>query len=114
VAIPIESALHLRAYEGSANLSADVLEGWQAFLSGEFVPEKPQRAAHGAGQAKSVLNVRAPQAKVAEVEAAADRMVAEKDWPTGRGYKLNARQIAVQWIARKYPAAAGESEAAAE
>lgn len=114
VAIPIDFKLHNRAYAASTNLTADVLEGWEAFLSGEFVPERPQRAAHGAGQAKSVLNVRAPKVKVAEVEAAADRMVADKGWPTTRGYKLNARQVAVQWIARQYPAPAGESEAAAE
>lgn len=104
VAIPIDSGLHLRAYDGSENLTADVLEGWEAFLAGRFDPERPQRAAHGAGQAKSVLNIRASKEKLAEVEAAADRLVAERDWPTGRGYKLNARQIAVQWLARKYPA----------
>lgn len=112
--IPIESALHLRAYEGSSNLTADVLEGWDEFLAGRFVPDQPQRAAHGAGQAKSVLNMRASKELVAEVEAAADRMVADKGWSTLRGYKLNARQVAVQWIARKYPAADEGTEAAAE
>jgi hypothetical protein len=113
MAIPIDFELHNRAYARSTNLTADVLEGWQRFLDGKWTPKQPTRAAHGKGKAKSVLNVRAPKAFVDQVDAAADRLIAEKGWPVTRGYKLNARHIAVQWIARKYPAPR-KSEAAAE
>lgn len=113
MAIPIESALHLRAYEGSTNLTADVIEGWIRFLNGEWEPVKPQRAPQGQGKAKSVLNMRASETLINEVTSETDRMILEDGWPSGRGNRLNARQIAVQWIARKYPASP-ESEAAAE
>lgn len=111
MAIPIDSALHLRVYDRSSNLTADVLEGWQRFLEGKWKPKEPKRAPLGKGKAKSVLNVRAPAEYVARVEAAADRMVAEMGWSTKRGYKLNARQIAVQWLARKYPEARAKAPA---
>jgi hypothetical protein len=114
ISIPIDYALHMRAYAGSRNLTADVLEGWKEFLAGTWEPVKPQRAARGEGLAKSVLNMRAPKDLLAEVQAAADQLIADKGWPMTRGNKLNPLQIAVQWIARKYPAPAGESEAAAE
>lgn len=113
-AIPIPSDLHLRAYEGSPNLTADVLEGWVRFIAGEWIPERPVRAGHGEGEAKSVMNIRVPREVLKRVENAADVMVELRNWPTSRGWKLNARQIAVQWMARTYPVPAGDSEAAAE
>ncbi|WP_329376233.1 hypothetical protein [Streptomyces sp. NBC_01483] len=111
-AIPIDPALHLRA-EASRNISDEVARGWRAFLDGKWEPQKPQRAAHGQGLAKSTLNIAVPRELVAQVEEACDVWVREHEWPTGRGYKLNARQLAVQWLARQFPAPEQE-EAAAE
>jgi len=112
-AIPIDPFLHTRA-KASKNIGEEVVDGWKAFMAGEWEPEKPQRAPHGQGQAKSTLNISVPKDLVVQVEAACDRWVAEHEWPTGRGYKLNARQLAVQWLAREFPAPESESEAAAE
>ncbi|GAX57363.1 hypothetical protein [Streptomyces olivochromogenes] len=113
MAIPIESGLHMRAYE-SSNLTADVLEGWIRFLAGQWTPEKPTYARHGEAEAKSVMNIRAPRALVTRVEKAAADFVVEHEWPTIRGHKLNARHLATQWMARLYPAAPEGTEAAAE
>lgn len=114
VAIPIDWALHLRASEASENLTADVLEGWEKFLAGEWEPVKPTFAKHGEGKAKSVMNIRPPRDLVKRVEEAADRYVAEHDWPTIRGHKLNARHLATQWLARKYPDPDDDKQQAAE
>jgi hypothetical protein len=113
-AVPVESGLWSRVSKNAPNTSELLIEGWEKFLAGEWTPVQPARAGHGMGVAKANVNVRATKDLLARVEAAADRLVEEKGWSTARGYKLNARQIAAQWLARKYPAAAGESEAAAE
>lgn len=128
VAIPLESGLHLRAYQSDKNLTELVEEGWDKFLAGEWEPERPRpmfeggRAAYyGKGGAATVpktnLNIRTSQEKFEAVEAAAGRLVEANGWPTKRGYMLNARNVAAQWLALQFPdpaAAAGESEAAAE
>ncbi|MEU7338741.1 hypothetical protein [Streptomyces sp. NPDC007074] len=111
-AIPIDPGLHLRA-EASPNITKLVIQGWQAFLDGKWEPERPQRAPHGQGRAKSTLNIAPSPDLVREVEAACERWVAEHEWPTTRGYNLNARHLATQWLARQFPAPA-ENEAAAE
>jgi hypothetical protein len=114
-AVPVDSDLWTRVDENSSDISADLVEGWTEFLAGRWVPEQPRRARRHSQPTKAVLNVRAAEDLIEQVEAAADRLVEENGWPTMRGHKLNARQIAAQWMARKYPApVAGESEAAAE
>lgn len=112
VAIPIDPALHLRA-EASSNISGEVARGWKEFLGGQWDPQEPQRAARGQGQAKSTLNITVPRELVKQVEEACDWWVEDHGWGTGRGYKLNARHLAVQWLARQFPAPV-ENEAAAE
>lgn len=107
-AVPVSFALHLRTMD-SPNVTKVVLDGWRKFLAGEWEPVEPVRAAHGSDIAKTNVNLRAPKDLVDEVEAAADRMVAEKGWRTARGVKLNARQVAVQWLARTFPPPEGAS-----
>jgi hypothetical protein len=109
-AVPIESGLHMRAYDGSNNLTADVLEGWVQLIDGEWEPTEPVRAPHGQGMAKSVMNIRVPRSILKRIEATADAIVAANGWSTARGYKLNARQITVQWMELLYPAPAAKTK----
>lgn len=109
----LDNDLNVRAYENTpTTVTDDVVEGWEKFLAGEWEPATPVRAAAGS-PGKTNTSVRVPKDLIARVEAAAEQMVADKDWPTTRGAKLNARHVAAQWLARKYPASP-ESEAAAE
>jgi hypothetical protein len=111
-AIPVAADLWTRT-EQSPNLTAEILDGWRQFLAGAWEPTQPVRAGHGAGVAKANVNLRAPRELIDQVEAAADRLLTDKGWSTARGYKLNARQVAAQWLALRFPAPP-ESEAAAE
>lgn len=112
--IALEYNLNLRAYENTqSTVTEDVIEGWKAFLAGEWVPTQPVRAARGiVPVARANASVRAPRELIDQVEAAADRMVAENGWPTTRGSKLSAAHVAAQWLALKYPEP--ETETAAE
>lgn len=101
-AIPVSSALYLQTMN-SPNVTKVVLDGWRKFLDGKWQPVEPVRAMHGAGVAKSNVNLRVPKGLLEQVEAAADRMVEENGWRKGRGTKLNANQVAVQWLARTFP-----------
>lgn len=112
-AVQVESGLWSRASKGAPNMSEVLIEGWEKFLAGEWTPVQPVRAGHGQGLAKAPVNVRAPKELIQRVEAEAARLVEENGWPTGRGYLLNARQVAAQWLALKFPAPEQE-EAAAE
>jgi hypothetical protein len=107
--IQLEYGLNVRAYENTTQtVTKDVIEGWEAFLAGAWEPEKPVRAPHGSGIAKTNASVRAPRDLIERVQAAADQMVADKGWPTTRGYKLNAGHVAAQWLAPEGTEAAAE------
>lgn len=108
MAINVPWDLYLRA-QAAPNLTATIVEGWDKFLAGEFVPEQPQRAAPGRAVTKTPINFRAPADKVREVGEKADAMVAERGWSVKRGEKLLARHVAEQWLALKFPAPEDDS-----
>lgn len=98
------SDLILRAQDVSPNLTRDVREGLKGFLAGEWAPEQPVRAPHGSNILRGSISVRMPRDLVSQVNEVAAEYAQEHGFRGGRGYALNARQVALQWLARKYPA----------
>lgn len=106
LAMYMDYRLHLRVRDLSPNPKDDVLEGWEKFMSGEWAPERPQQSA----VTKTTMTVRVLPSRMAEVNAAAEEFGRERDWSMLRGFKLTANSLAVQWLAKKYPAPAGEQD----
>lgn len=104
--VPLDSAVHARAYASDLNLSQVVADGLAGFVAGEWEPVRPPEGYRRGvdGPAKSTLTLSVPKDLVAEAEQAADRMVGERGWPTKRGSKLTARVVAAQWLALQFPA----------
>ncbi|MFJ5294523.1 hypothetical protein [Streptomyces sp. NPDC088348] len=97
------SELFDRARKAStAGLNTDVIKGFQQFLDGKWKPKQPAtRATEGE---KITTSVRAPEALVAEVKAAATEFATTRDWDMRRGYALTAQHVALQWLEHLYPA----------
>lgn len=106
MAMYLDYRLHLRVREQSQSPKDDVLEGWEKFEAGEWAPEEP----HQVAVTKTTMTVRVPPSRVAKINAAAEEFGLERGWSMKRGFKLTANSLAVQWLARKYPAPAGETE----
>ncbi|MGY0065132.1 hypothetical protein ACWY4P_53425 (plasmid) [Streptomyces sp. LZ34] len=83
--------------------AATVREGFEAFLDGSWEPPQPKRAATGATLDKVNFSVRAPAELVERVQARAAEYTREQGWPTGKGYALNAMQVAAAYLAHVYP-----------
>jgi len=112
--VDVPAALYLRADAGSDNLTREIASGLEKFLAGEWMPVQVVRAAPGQGLAKSKINVRLDGGLVARVQEAADALTDENGWPTKRGYKLTARNVAAQWLARRFTAPDETTVSAAE
>lgn len=98
----VSSALWILASD-AGGVTQIVVDGWEKFLAGEWQPVEPVRSGNtGSDVAKAPVNLRVPGALLERVEARAAEMISEKGWRTARGYTLNARQIATQWLARTY------------
>ncbi|MFD9443444.1 hypothetical protein [Streptomyces sp. NPDC060001] len=97
----VSTALWLRASD-AGGVTAVVIDGWEKFLAGGWQPVEPVRSRGHSDAVKAPVNLRVPGVLLESVEARAAELVAEKGWRTGRGYVLNARQIATQWLARTY------------
>lgn len=112
--VDVPAALYLRADAGSDNLTREISAGLEKFVAGEWSAVQVVRAAPGQGLAKSKINVRLDGGLVARVQEKADELTEANGWPTKRGYKLTARNVAAQWLARRFPAPDETTESAAE
>lgn len=86
------------ATAAGTSIQKDVAEGFAAYLAGTFVPERPTRAVHGAGDEKVNLNVRAQRATTDAVKRAAEDRADEAGWVP------KPMHVAAAWLLKKYPA----------
>ena len=91
------------AEDAQVELTVTVLEGFEKFLAGTWVPPQPERMAKGSKPDKVSMSVRAPADLVERVDARAEEFAREQGWSLARGYKLNARQVAIAYLAHTYP-----------
>lgn len=84
--------------EASDSLTADVEEGLEAFVAGDFSPQPAARSAYGAGEEKVNLNVRVSAELKARVEQAALDRADELGWTP------KPMHVAAAWLNHKYPA----------
>jgi len=92
---------HMKAAEVEA--TATVLEGFEKFLAGTWTPPQPQRSAKGSKPDKVTMSVRVPAELVERVDTRAEEFAGEQGWSMARGYKLNARQVAIAYLEHRYP-----------
>jgi hypothetical protein len=83
-------------------ITSVILNGFIDFLDGAWEPPKPERRPRGVPVEKVSMSIRAPQAFVDQVDRVAAEFTEARGWDTGRGYALNARQIAVAALARRF------------
>lgn len=91
------------AEEATVDLTVTVLEGFENFLAGTWEPPQPERMAKGSKPDKVSMSVRAPADLVERVDTRAEEFASEQGWSMARGYKLNARQVAIAYLAHVYP-----------
>lgn len=86
---------HLKA--SSANLTGDVNEGFEKFLAGEWVPDKPEPAGPGSA-VKVVLNVRPDEALSTQVKERCEQLRSDGEL----GWKPYASTVALAYLVHKH------------
>lgn len=92
----VKDAIAAKAKAAGDNLASVVDEGLQAFLDGEFVPDKPLRSARGSSTAKENLNVRPSKELRDQVEAVCAVRSRELGWTVTPGL------VAMAWLYSEY------------
>jgi hypothetical protein len=88
----LKDALAKAAEDKGAVPSAIVVEGFQAFLDGRFVPPRVRQARGRAGYVKTTMTVTVPQDLRDEVSAAIPQVAEEA------GYRITLSSIAIEWL----------------
>ncbi|MFJ2202462.1 hypothetical protein [Streptomyces violaceusniger] len=88
--------------EGVKNLQPIVLEDLKGFLAGEWEPSDPKVSPRGSAGAKASMSVRIPKDLVEQVDAMAEDFARERGWVMDPVHRLNARQIAIQALGRRF------------
>ncbi|NUP45418.1 MAG: hypothetical protein HOY76_52430 [Streptomyces sp.] len=91
-----------QAQSKGVELTSVVLNGLKGFLDGSWEPSKPERRPKGLPVEKVSISVRVAEDLVEEVDAAAEEFARARGWSLARGYKLNARQIAIESLTRRF------------
>lgn len=95
--------VHAGAAEDGAVISEIVVQSLRDFVSGEWTPSAPQRAARGSNLSKVGLNVRVPK----ELWDAANALGKDPAAIAKRGYKLTAESASIAALLERF----GEPEA---
>ncbi|MFJ4473197.1 hypothetical protein ACIP2X_37685 [Streptomyces sp. NPDC089424] len=88
----LKDALMAAAQDTGTVLSAAVVEGWEAFLAGEFVPPKVRQVRGAAGYSKTTLTVTVPEELRDRVSARIPQVMEEA------GYRITLSSIGVEWL----------------
>ncbi|WP_448333516.1 hypothetical protein [Streptomyces sp. DSM 41534] len=90
------------ADQGVKYLTPELVEELEAFLEGDWEPVQPEPH-HGGSRPEMVsMSFPLPEGLVEQVSQHAEEFARERGWDMRHKYKLTARQVAIQSLARRF------------
>ncbi|MEU5733792.1 MULTISPECIES: hypothetical protein [Streptomyces] len=102
VPVDFRDRVREQATAEGVNLQPIVLEGLKGFLAGEWEPSDPKVSPRGTAGTKANMSVRIPRDLVEQVDAMAEDFARERGWAMDPVHRLNARQVAIQALGRRF------------